>query len=364
MKKLSQSINALLFTPKRLAIALVIILFFWLFIVGDHKHSLESAPEAGESNANSVSKVQIQTLEAKTVEQNLVAQGQLLPWRRVSLKAEVAGRVMDIHKNQGDKVLAGETVLTLSDEGRSASLKQAKAKLESSRLELKSAKTLKSSKFVSETELSRVKADLAEAEANLEAARLAFDYGQPKAPFKGIVDRRHVEVGAQVAPGSSLFDIVQVDKLRLTAYIPQQKVGELSEGQTVNLSLLNGERLVGVLSFISAAADESTRSYYIEVTVVNPELKRIAGASATIKIPLESKVSHSISPALLSLDKNGKPGVFIVNDDNVVEYYSVDILSVSDNAIVSGLPNTVRLITIGSGFVKVGQTVEVSEITQ
>jgi multidrug efflux system membrane fusion protein len=365
MKSFFDQIKSVFMVPKYLAILLVCLLLFWLFVIGEQKHSLEEPPSSKDKElANSVSTVEVTTLQSEPFEQQIIVQGQLLPWRRVSLQSEVSGRVVSIERSQGDAVQEGEVVLNLSDEGRSALLKQAQAKLQSSRLELKSAKTLKSAKFVSETELSRLSAELAESEANVASAKLAFDYGKPKAPFTGLVDRRHVEVGDQVNPGTPLFDIVQVDKLRFNAYVPQQDVQFLEEGQTVNLTLLSGEEFTGVLSFISAAADESTRSYYIEVSVVNPDQKRIAGASATLTISLPEISSHRVSPALLSLDNQGKPGLFAVDNANVVEYFPVNILSVGEKAIVSGLPETVRLISVGAGFVKTGQTVEVSEKAQ
>jgi len=363
IKRIQHFLSDIFRTPKKLAILIALILFCWLFFVGDHKRFEETTPAKDTQAANSVDLVQVRTSNASAWDQSVELQGQVLPWRKVTIKAEVSGTVQEITKQQGEPVKQGDILLALSDEGRQAQLAQAEADLEFARLELKSAETLKTSKFVSETELSRFKAALAAAQARLETAQLAADYGQPKAPFDGIVDRRHIEVGDQVKGDAALFDIVQIDKLKVTAFVPQQQISLLQEGSEVELSLLNGDKLKGMLSFISMSADEATRSYYIEIEVDNADTLRIAGASVSVSIPAPSTLSHSVSPALLYLDKNGKPGLYAVNDSNTVEYYSVNVLSVGNQAVVSGLPETVRLITVGSGFVKTGQVVEVSEPT-
>ncbi|MDX5388686.1 MAG: efflux RND transporter periplasmic adaptor subunit, partial [Marinobacter sp.] len=66
-----------------------------------------------------------------------------------------------------------------------------------------------------------------------------------------------------------------------------------------------------------------------------------------------------ISPAYLSLDDDGRPGVKYVDDSNAVVFRNVQLLSVSTNgAWVSGLPEQIRLITRGGGFVAEGEQVE------
>jgi multidrug efflux system membrane fusion protein len=60
----------------------------------------------------------------------------------------------------------------------------------------------------------------------------------------------------------------------------------------------------------------------------------------------------------LALDNNGKPGVKHVSDDNKVVFSRVRLLSVkTDGAWVDGLPDNLRLITRGAGFVSVGEEV-------
>src|SRR5690606_23811224 len=115
--------------------------------------------------------------------------------------------------------------------------------------ELASARKLGKSQFLSATELTRLESELAKAEAEFQRAQLALQQVEPVAPFNGIVDRRHIELGDVVQVGTDMLQLVQIDKLKVSAQIPQQHIAALQRGQSVNLRLLDGAELKGELSF-------------------------------------------------------------------------------------------------------------------
>ena len=101
---------------------------------------------------------------------------------------------------------------------------------------------------------------------------------RPAAPFNAMVDRRHIEVGDVVQSGTALLQLVQIDKLKVTAQIPQQHISALKQGQDVSLRLLDGRELNGELSFISYAADTATRTIEIECLRYDPARSDCPGA--------------------------------------------------------------------------------------
>ena len=353
LKKLS-------FSPVVIAVILTVALLLWLFS-GDNYSAKQQAPAEQQVPKAEIAVVETEWSDAKAYQATQVAQGQVMPWRTVSIKAQQAGTVEAILKQQGERAKQGDKLIKLSDEGRAASLAQAKANLVLRKSELDSARALGKNKFLSATELTRLESELAKAQAELTAAELAVTQREPVAPFDAMVDRRHVEIGSLVQPGTELMQLVQIDKLKVTAQVPQQHVSALALGQHVSLRLLDGRKLDGELSFISYAADTATRSFYIEVTAENPELWRVAGASATVEIALDAIQAHHISPALLSLGNSGQLGLSVVNEQKQVEFYPVTLLSAdNDGAWVSGLPERAQIITQGAGFVKTGDTVRIA----
>lgn len=347
-------------SPLVIAVLLSLALILWLFS-GDNYSAKANAPAQQQLPSAELPKVEARWSDAEPYQPEQIAQGQVLPWRTVSIKSQQAGTVEALLKHQGDTVKQGDKLLRLSDEGRTALLAQAQANLKLRKNELESARTLGKSKFLSATELTRLESEMAKAEAELQTARLAVSQTEPVAPFNGMVDRRLIEVGDFIQAGTELMQLVQIDQLKVTAQIPQQHISALEPGQTVTLRLLDGRELSGELSFISYAADSATRSFYIEVTAANPELLRIAGGSATVEIQLEAVQAHRISPALLTLSTSGQLGVSVVDEQQQVVFYPVTILSANnDGAWVSGLPQRVQIITQGAGFVLAGDKVQIS----
>jgi multidrug efflux system membrane fusion protein len=249
-------------------------------------------------------------------------------------------------------------LLTLTDDGRSAERSRWQARVRKLNADLSAAQSLRSRNLASESDLLGLESELAEAKAELEMANLAMADLAPRAPFDGVVNQKSVEEGDLVQPGAALMNVVQVDRLKATAQIPQQAVHQVAEGQSVSVRLLDGEELSGRIRFVASAADTGTRSFAMEVEVDNPQKRRIAGGSANLAIALPEVSAHNLSPAFLALDNNGKPGVKHLNKDNKVVFSRVRLLSVkTDGAWVSGLPDNLRLITRGAGFVSEGEEV-------
>lgn len=351
-------------SPITIAIALSVLLIVWL-LLGDNKQALEESPERAEQSGETLPQVEVEWLQAEPYSGEIVVQGQVEPWQQVAVRAQVGGRIDELLKQQGDSVQKGEALLALTDEGRAEQLAQAQALLSLRQTELESGVALEKSRFVPETEISRLRSDLASAKSALRAAQLAAEYSEPKAPFDGVISRRHVELGELVSPGAPLMELVDITKVKITAYVPQQQVSQIEIGQEVSLVLLDGRHLDGEVLFISPSADQQTRSFYIEIAASNSQLWRIAGSSATASIHLPSVEAHKLSPSLLSLDEQGRLGLYIVDEQNKVLFQAVDLVAVdNESATVQNLPSRVRVITLGAGFVDEGQEVRPVERDQ
>src|SRR5699024_4893068 len=105
-------------------------------------------------------------------------------------------------------------------------------------------------------------------------------------------------------------------------------------------------------------ADPDTRTFRVEVAIPNPDSSLMAGMTAELRLPLRKVQAHLISPAILVLSDEGPVGVRTVNDQGVVEFHAVDILEQRPEGVWDdGLPDEVRLITVGQEYVQDGQEV-------
>ncbi|WP_417616234.1 efflux RND transporter periplasmic adaptor subunit [Oceanisphaera sp.] len=350
-----------------LLIFLVLLFWLWrgeLYVAQDADSTApvaeqSSIPAAGQSEQADSFYVEVRQFHAEPYQGRVLLQGQLLPAHSLTLRAQVNGTLLT-RPALGQQVVADELLVTLSDDGRQANLAQAKADLALRQAEVKGAARLLRNQLVSETHYLSLKAAAAASEAALVAARLALAHTQIKAPFAGSIDALPVEAGSFVQAGDPLLTLVDVSALKLSATVPQQQVADLTVGLPVTAVLLDGRTLSGRLSFIARAADERTRSYALEARLDNPDGWRVAGASVGLHINLPAQQAYRVSPALLALDEHGRLGVHLVDEQNRMQRVAVKLLSITpDEAWISGLPDSARIITRGAGFVNEGEPVNI-----
>lgn len=340
-----------------LSLLVVVLLVIWM-MTGEVKVSSDQAPERQQDPEAGLTSVEVETLQARLHEPGIQLQGQLEPWFSVSLGARVPGTVEEVAADLGESVTKGQVLARLSDDGRSALVDRWNARVKQLEADLAAARRLRSDNFTSQSQLLDLESELAAARAELTSARLAVQHLTPAAPFNGIINARHVDPGTLVQVGSPLFELVRIDRLKATGQIPQQAASQVAVGQGVMIDLLDGGQLQGVVTFVASAANPQTRSFAVEIAVENPELKRVAGGSASLRIALPEVKAMFISPAYLSLGDDGRPGIKYVDGNNRVVFETVRLLSVStEGAWVTGLPDEIRLITRGGGFVSEGEEV-------
>ncbi len=328
--------------------------------------ALAEAPDAAEDSKPSINvpQVEVKYSKASLYDRQTVLQGQIEPWRSVRLRTQVAGTVESLLEEQGARVSRGQPLIHLSQSEYQAQLNSAKASVRLKEAELKAARKLYKTNLQTETAVLSLESELESARSGLVLAQQQLDHVVPKAPFDGVVDQLDAELGQYMTPGEEWGLLVNIDRLKVTAQVPQQDVIHVAVGQPVEVALLDGRELAGYVSFVASAADPLTRGFPIEVALENPEQLRIAGASATLKIHLGSIPAHKLSPALLSLNEKGVLGVKWIDAQNKVMFSPVNLLSTgTDGAWITGLPDNVAVISLGGGFVHPGQTVSVVSIS-
>jgi multidrug efflux system membrane fusion protein len=167
-----------------------------------------------------------------------------------------------------------------------------------------------------------------------------------------------VEIGDYVGIGDRIAQLVDADPLIIVGNVNERDIGTLAVGSTGMARILNGPEIAGRVRYLSPVADESTRSFRVELEIPNPDRSLRVGISAEIVIGAEEISAHLLSPALLTLADDGTVGVKTVDRSDRVRFLPVELAGSADGGVlVTGLPAEVRIITVGQGFVIDGQTV-------
>ncbi|MGM0831875.1 MAG: efflux RND transporter periplasmic adaptor subunit [Pseudomonadota bacterium] len=340
-----------------LASLLVLALVVWLAI-GDFQRFQSTPPETGSIERDSTPRVEVMTQQSAPYIPNHVLQGQLTAERETLLRANVTGYVAEKPVAQGETVSQGDTLLVLDNDALPQRLQQARDELALAEAEYAGAQNLRRRELISQPELLRLQGALSASAAQVAQLEKQLNDTRPTAPFEGVLDRVQVELGDLLQPGEEWARLIDDRRLTGTAWVAQQHIDELSVGLPVTARLLNGRSLSGEVSFISSRAVEATRTFYMEVTLDNPDRQRLAGSSAEFTITLPPRQVHTLSPALFSLNDQGQLAIKHVVENNRVAQTAIELVSAdTERAYVSGLPNRVQLITLGAGLVNPGDTV-------
>jgi multidrug efflux system membrane fusion protein len=308
--------------------------------------------------------VRVRTQAAEEVTRIINVNGRTAPARVVEINAETDGRVVAIGVERGERLDEGQVIVRLDERDRKARLAQAEATVKQRVLEYEARSKLMNESYVSEAQLQEAAALLEMAKAELARAKLDIDYMVIRAPFDGALQERMVEVGDFVKAGDPVARFVDERKLVVSADVSEFDAHYVMKGNAGSARLATGQVVEGTIRYVAPVADESTRTFRVELEVDNAAGNYRGGMTAELMIPAETVFAHRISPSLLTLDDEGNLGIKTVNELGQVEFHLADIaMSSSEGVWIAGLPHNAMIITVGQGFVNEGAMVNsVSEV--
>jgi multidrug efflux system membrane fusion protein len=344
---------------------IAIAIAFWLAsgnIASDDQTTDVTADAAQPSSTRT--SVRVRSQAAEEVTRIINVNGKTAPARVVEINAETDGRVVAIGVERGERLDAGQVIVRLDERDRQARLAQAEATVKQRELEYAARSKLMNESYVSEAQLQEAAALLETAKAELARAELDIDYMVIRAPFNGALQDRMVEIGDYVKAGDPVARFVDERKLIVSADVSEFDAHHVIKGNAGSARLATGQVVEGTIRYVAPVAEESTRTFRVELEVDNAAGSYRGGMTAELMIPAETVFAHRISPSLLTLDDEGNLGVKTVNELGQVEFHLADIaMSSSEGVWVAGLPHNAMIITVGQGFVTEGAMVNsVSEV--
>jgi len=318
------------------------------------------APQASDKEVEPVA-VAVDQSMAVPVTLYFQAEGQALPDRDTSIRAEASGDVAEVLVSKGEDVGAGAVIARLSATRAEADLDRAREELSRAQREFDNASQLLERGVATVDRVSQARATLASAQAAVTSAEETIDSLEITAPFAGRIETMSLDAGEFVQAGADVGRIVDNHPLTVAIQVPQQALGRIKGGQTATVSFITGEVREGTVSFVGTAASAETRTFLTEITVPNEDGAIPAGISAEIRIPTGTTQAHFVQPSTVSLSPEGRLGVKAVDDADTVVFHPIEVVRAEiDGVWVTGLPETSRIITVGQGFVREGEDVNPS----
>jgi multidrug efflux system membrane fusion protein len=317
----------------------------------------EAAAEPAPRDAERPVPVMVLEVEAGQAENRLTVPGRTRANRRVDVAAETTGLVMSEPQRRGARVAEGDLLCRLDPGSRPAQLAEAEARLAEAEADARAAESLSAKGFTAETTRMTRQAELEAAQAAVDLIRLDIRRLEIRAPFAGVLETDAAELGSRLAPGETCATVVDLSTVRASGYVSEDVVDRIALGQAARVRLVNGHVAEGEVTFISAVADEDTRTYEVEVTLPNPDGRIRDGMTAEITIELPAERAHRLPQSALTLDDEGRLGVRLAERGRA-RFRQVSVLSDAPEGVwVLGLPERARVIVAGQEFVRDGRAI-------
>ena len=166
---------------------------------------------------------------------NLDTIGTLRAIHIVDVAPEVAGRIVSIDFEAGQRIDKGARLLQLDDRLDRAQLKAAIARVNFARQQLDRSKTLAVTQAESRQTLDQRQSEFDQAEATVEQLQTQIAYKTVVAPFDGFLGLRQVNLGEYVGAGTKAVSLTALDELYANFALPQQELSKLTPGGKVSV---------------------------------------------------------------------------------------------------------------------------------
>ncbi|MEN0063512.1 MAG: efflux RND transporter periplasmic adaptor subunit [Myxococcota bacterium] len=225
--------------------------------------------------------------------------GEVSALERAELAAGAAGALVAVTRREGEAVTAGELIAEVDPKLALAELEVARARADQIRAEQEQARRTLArvgkvrSGVLAPNEVEAAEADVARLDAALEAATAdrhvawaKLERHRVRAPFDGVVARRHVDPGDWVNPGTSVVDVVSTGATEVRVDAPLQLARQIEPGQAVELQLKPPveAKVVGVVP----ALDPVSRTAVVRI-VPPPEASGLVAGTA---VPVAFSIQH------------------------------------------------------------------------
>ena len=310
------------------------------------------------NNEETVIKVKAKKIKSELRQSNVLVQGRTESNRNVLVSSETNGIVREIFVKKGDFVKKDQILCKLSTDSRKAKLDEAKALMLQKKLEWDASKVLVEKGYRSQTKAAGSKAAYDASKALVIQMEEELENINIRSPFDGFFNDNVAEVGDFLSIGMPCGQVVDYNPILVIGQVSEQEIKKIKSDIQGYAVLSTGEKLNGLLSYVSKTADSKTRTFRIELEINNSNFDIKDGITAELFIPTKKVQAHLIPPSSLTLDSDGKIGVRHIDSNNEVIFSDVEIIGDEKELIwVSGLPEEITLITIGQEFVIEGQKV-------
>jgi membrane fusion protein (multidrug efflux system) len=281
---------------KRMLIMLGAVLLLIIALgFGFYLHIQKLIANAPKPGPQTVSTIKAEMLEWQP---QISAIASLSPTKGVDLSSEIAGLVRAVNFHSGDEVQAGQLLIQLNADTDNAAWRSSVAAAELAEVVLKRDQAQLAAQAVSQAQVDNDIADLKSKKAIADQQLATLEKKAIRAPFAGKLGITTIIPGQYLNAGDKIVPIQNINYLYVDFYLPEQRLSQISVGQTVNVTSDSypGKTFVAHITAINPKVDTSTRNIQVQATLENSHHLLLPGMFANASVLVGAKKMYLTVP--------------------------------------------------------------------
>lgn len=321
------------------------------FVLGNNKKKNAAKTAVVAQMASSDVAVRVSPVTKESIALDFSSNGNFAPAQQMNFASENSGRVTRVLVDEGSYVRRGQTLAIIKTDVLNIDLETAQAGYQNALRDKQRYENAFKTGGVTQQQLDQAKLALDNAQARVGQARIRVSDANIKSSINGIVNKRYIEPGAVVSPGTQLFELVDVSKLKLQITVNETQVAGLQTGSKVDVkaSVFPDETFNGIVKFIAPMADNSL-NFPVEIEITsNPGNKLKAGMYGTAIFNFGNTSPVVTVPRSAFIGSVSANQVFVVGPGNTAKLRNVVSGRVLGDKveILQGLSEGESIITSG-----------------
>ena len=313
--------------------------------------------------------------------------GNVQAYSFVSIRAQVAGKIVKVHFNEGEEVKAGDLLFAIDPRPFEAALNQYQANLQrdqaqsiNARLNFERTSNLFASKIASQSDYDAAAATYQSAQSTTLAdsaaitnAQLNLDYTSIRSPIDGRTGNLATKEGNVVkAPDDVLVTVMQIHPIYVAFSVPEERLSAV-RGQARKESLevkafASGDTnnvAGGILTFVNNTVDTNTGTILLKATFPNTDTVLWPGQFVQTILVLSNLTQATVVPSQAVQTSQDGEFIFVVKPDDTVEArpISAGLTYHGERVITGGLKPGETVVIDGQVKLTAGSKVSVKSDT-
>jgi membrane fusion protein, multidrug efflux system len=224
--------------------------------------------------------------------------GSLQAVHQVTITPEVGGRITAIQFTAGAWVKEGDPLVQINDEPERGDLANFEAQARMAAIEVQRSQALRDRQYGSQQQVDKDQMTLDQARAGIVKTNAIIAQKLIRAPFKGRLGIRQVELGQYVNPGAPIVTLTDLKHLYVNFTLPSTMRNEIRLDQDVDITAdsFPGRTFKAKITTIEPQIRADTRTLAIQATLPNPDEALLPGMFVNAAVVLPAQPDQVVLP--------------------------------------------------------------------